>query len=96
MERGGVDFDRGTLRMLRGVGEERERNLRTDADDNEEPLGRRGAEWWLKGEQVRWWGRVAERTGIIAKRLEEKGMGEVLREGPEGTMDSSVGSQVWL
>ena len=96
MERGGVDFDRGTLRFLKGVGEERDRDLRGDVDGNEENLGRRGADWWMKGEQLRSWGQVAEWTGAIAKRLEEKGLGEVLREGPEGTMNAGTESQVWL
>ena len=93
-----MDFDRGTLRMLRWLAEERDRDLRDDGDGGggEESLGRRGAEWWMKAEQVRWWRVVEEWIGGIAKRLELRGLGEVVREGPEGMMNANLTSKVWL
>ena len=90
MERGAVEFDRGTVRVLRDVADERWSDLMqhsSHVDPEFESVGdgkvvSRGANWWERQEQVQWWPRIEKWRNIIAKRLEEKGMGEVFREGP--------------
>jgi hypothetical protein len=92
MERGAVDFDRGTLRLLRIIEEERWLDLLQSPDrpgeGGKEPTGddgstaARGAIWWMRSEQSLWWPKIEHWKGVIAKSLEEKGIGEVMREGP--------------
>lgn len=107
MARGGVEFDRGTLTLLREIGEEREEDLqegeRSDEMGGEEVmLGRRGRTFWVQPEQIKWWTRVEEWMNVIARRLEERGMGEVVREGSQGTwtvsgrQSTGGGGEVWL
>ena len=109
MERGAVEFDRGTARFLADVAEERARDMYTTMESSEtrtdEKDRNRSAEWWQKSEQVKWWPRVEEWRGIIARRLEERGVGEVIREGPYSSLlaEEAVvsnrergGREVWL
>lgn len=97
MERGAVEFDRGTWRFLADVEEERAVALR---DGDEELSTGRGREWWGLPEQGRWWPKVVEWKGRVARKLEERGLGEVLREGSIGGAgrvgEEEVEPQVWL
>ena len=96
MERGAVEFDRGTYRVLRDVADERGNDLSAKdphvnaAVENfgEGQLVLRGAMWWSRPEQVQWWPRVEKWKGVVAKKLEERGMGEVIREGPTGNVNA--------
>ena len=109
MERGAVEFDRGTVRVLRDVADERWSDLMqhsSHVDPEFESVGdgkvvSRGANWWERQEQVQWWPRIEKWRNIIAKRLEEKGMGEVFREGPStspgaGWETKQKMPEVWL
>ena len=103
MERGAVEFDRGTAKLLREISEERAADLHDSfsVQDDEQPQQRqqaRGKGWWLMPEQQAWWPKVEEWRAVIARRLEEKGLGEVLREGPDLShgRDEEPMPQVWL
>ena len=101
-----MEFDRGTWRVLRGVGEERYRDMvdmqqetgkEGDAGVEDGVSGSRGGKWWLRPEQMQWWPKVEEWKGIIARKLEEQGAGEVIREGPPTeTMGQTESLKVWL
>ena len=103
VEQAGVEMDRGTLRVLGDIGEERAKDLYDSmkghgiADQeapgaggedivSDESEARRGAKWWHRSEQREWWPRIEEWRGVIARRLEERGQGEVIREGPYGSL----------
>jgi hypothetical protein len=113
MERSAVDFDRGTHRFLTDLAEERRDDLAALEDGGGEgqvrgsgadgSWGTRQPGWWLLPEQQRWWPSVEAWRGKVAHALEEKGMGVVQREGPEGYGDGRRGTpfegvapQVWL
>lgn len=106
MRSGGVEFDRGTGRVLKGMKEEREAELAGQKVKGKAGGGGvvRGKEWWLMDEQLRGWTMLEEWRGVVARNLEERGLGEVLREG--GPSQSGPGlernvqegdvPQVWL
>ncbi len=104
MERGAVEFDRGTYRVLRDVADERWHDLmhqtvgvnQTIEDLAGEKLVSRGAKWWSRQEQAQWWPKVESWRNVVAKKLEEKGMGEVIREGPPGWQAAQSSPEVWL
>ena len=109
MERGAVEFDRGTYRVLQEVADERWGDL-VHQDSQAHPISEnvgeanlvsRGAKWWLREEQVQWWPKVESWKNIVGKKLEERGLGQVLREGPTtrlplipDTEEESAG--IWL
>jgi len=81
MERGGVNFDQQTYKMLSDIENERSAELRNDKGTKGSIWGRRGPEWWKRQEQVRWFPRIREWKTLLARRLEEQGFANVPREG---------------
>ncbi|ETN46608.1 uncharacterized protein HMPREF1541_00794 [Cyphellophora europaea CBS 101466] len=102
MERGAVEFDRGTYRFLTDLVDERGADLtvmqmQDDGGAVSDAARVREPAWWLLPEQMRWWPKVEEWRATIARGLEERGMGEVLREGPGGVAEEDeVAPKVWL
>lgn len=104
MERSAVEFDRGTHHFLTDLADERARDIAATA--HEDPAATREPGWWLQPEQQRWWPAVEDWRTKVARALEEKGMGAVLREGPADASSSYSGGretpfegvqpQVWL
>ena len=102
MEQAGVEMDQGTLRMLGDIGEERAKDLynsmkghgiadqeapeESGEDIVDEMEARRGGKWWHRSKQREWWPRIEEWRGVIARRLAEREQGEVIREGPYGSL----------
>ncbi|RMZ82694.1 hypothetical protein DV738_g1450, partial [Chaetothyriales sp. CBS 135597] len=84
MERGAVEFDRGTAAFLADVAEERARDFYTARSDDgagapapDFGVGsgeRRGAQWWRKQPQEKWWPRVEEWRLLISRRLDSNGI----------------------
>jgi hypothetical protein len=99
MERGGVEFDSGTLGVLRGIAGERNADLvggtrigelqafqgRTVEGRN--PAQCRGREFWLASTQAELWPKIEEWQNIIEQRLRESGVGEVMRESGDNSSD---------
>lgn len=109
MERGAVEFDRGTYRVLQEVADERWGDLihqdlqvyPISENVGEANLVSRGAKWWLRQEQVQWWPKVESWKNIVGKKLEERGLGQVLREGPTTRVPvlpetEQKSAEVWL
>ncbi|KPI42650.1 uncharacterized protein AB675_2146 [Cyphellophora attinorum] len=94
MERGGVEFDLGTLGVLRGMTDERSADLSGQSEQGGTTEGRnpahyRGREFWLAPTQAELWPKVEEWQSIIELRLRESGLGEVMRE--SGGSSSAIG-----
>lgn len=109
MEQGAVEFDRRTHKTLSYIARERWSDLMQHESQvnpsieslDDETVGSRGRQWWMQPEQMKLWARVEEWTRTIAKQLEERGMGEVIREGPWTSRGTDFGNEqngpeVWL
>ena len=98
MERSGVGFDMGTWNTLVKIGGERFADLH-DADG-----GARGAGFWERPHNVRWFQKVAvEWKMVVASRLREQGLGAEISEreyGPVSLADKAPADAeqgtVWL
>ncbi|RMZ83834.1 hypothetical protein DV737_g1407, partial [Chaetothyriales sp. CBS 132003] len=109
MERGAVEFDRGTATFLADVAEERARDLYTTRnDDRAAPTAmttttttdiavgsgeRRGAQWWRNQQQEKWWPRIEEWRALIARRLESSGISSSDEDGMKEHPYSSLMGQ---
>lgn len=105
MQQGAVEFDRSTARVLADIAEERWQDLNqhesnTETKNFEESVGARGAAWWTQPRQEEWWPRIEEWRSTVNRHLEEKGMGQVHREGSSINTASSTGDggspKIWL
>jgi hypothetical protein len=110
MQRAAIDADRGTYRFLADLADERARDLAVLQRDGSAPTGSgageegeelaaarpREPEWWMLPEQQKWWGKVEEHKRLLTLKLEEQGMGAVLREGPSEQIQEEAAPQVWL
>ncbi|RMZ91273.1 hypothetical protein DV736_g1503, partial [Chaetothyriales sp. CBS 134916] len=104
MERGAVEFDKGTAAFLADVAEEKARDLYTAGNDDRAALTattmtnlgvgsgeRRGAQWWRRQQQEKWWPRIEEWRILIARRLESSGISsdeDGMRERPYSSLMS--------
>lgn len=101
MERGAVEFDQGTYRFLIDLADDRAADLAAMEQGGAARGDVRQPDWWLLPEQKRWWPTVEEWRGKVARSLEERGLGAVLREGPSNSMGDlpfkdAAPPQVWL
>lgn len=73
MERGGVEHNEETYRILRHIERERAKDLKTaEGQATQVKEGCRGAGWWKRHEQIFWFPRVLEWEEVIAGRLDAK------------------------
>lgn len=104
MERGGVEFDRGTHAFLAAIAHDRARDTRLREDDGDddglEPVvggdGGRAQVWWKRPEQEKWFAIVEYWKDLIARRLDAKGEGVVYREGPSEHGGAGAGVAIGL
>jgi hypothetical protein len=72
MERGGVDLNEETYRILRQIEDERAADVeRAEARAGLLP-GSRGGAWWKRHEQIFWFPRILDWLGVVSKRLNMK------------------------
>lgn len=72
MERGGVDLNEETYRILRQIEDERAADVeRAEARAGLLP-GSRGDAWWKRHEQMFWFPRILDWLGVVSKRLNMK------------------------
>lgn len=96
MQSSGVDFDGTTYALIRRIEDERWNELHTGEVS-------RGTEWWGRPEQMTKYAEVMEWKGLVARRLQEQGMGHLLAEREysrellgRSEIDDTDRSRVWL
>ncbi|KIV82937.1 hypothetical protein PV11_05002 [Exophiala sideris] len=73
MERGGVELNEETYRVLRQIEDERANDLEQSSDASAGTIrGSRGGAWWKRHEQMFWFPRVLDWLGVVSKRLNMK------------------------
>ncbi|KAK4946344.1 hypothetical protein LTR10_014542 [Elasticomyces elasticus] len=73
MERGGVELNEETYRILRQIEDERATDLKHLSDASASVIrGSRGGAWWKRHEQMFWFPRILEWLGVVSKRLNMK------------------------
>ena len=69
MERGGVELNEETYRILRQIEDERATDLQQHENHSGVQPGSRGGSWWLRHEQTFWFPRMLHWLGVVSKRL---------------------------
>ncbi|KAI1610017.1 hypothetical protein EDD36DRAFT_468072 [Exophiala viscosa] len=70
MERGGVELNEETYRVLRLIEDERATDLEQSLDASAGTVrGSRGGAWWKRHEQMFWFPRILDWLGVVSKRL---------------------------
>ncbi|KAK5260509.1 hypothetical protein LTR40_004028 [Exophiala xenobiotica] len=69
MERGGVELNEETFRVLRQIEDERVADLQQHENHSGVQTGSRGGPWWLRHEQMFWFPRMLDWLGVVSKRL---------------------------
>ncbi|KAJ9497300.1 hypothetical protein H2202_007104 [Exophiala xenobiotica] len=69
MERGGVELNEETFRVLRQIEDERVADLQQHENHSGVQTGSRGGSWWLRHEQMFWFPRMLDWLGVVSKRL---------------------------
>ena len=73
MERGGVELNEETYRVLRQIEDERATDLEQSPDASAGIVrGSRGGAWWKRHEQMFWFPRILEWLWVVSKRLTMK------------------------
>lgn len=75
MERGGVEHNEETYRILQQIENERAVDLSREAEKLRLVPGSRGGAWWKRHEQMFWFPRILDWSAVVAERVTAREMG---------------------